>query len=93
MFLLDQAWVGFSVCSDDNRPGFLYPGVATGNWGCGAFRGSPYLKSLIQLISCCVARRPMAYYTFGDIQLRDDIINMYNFLSTNNITIGMNNIN
>ncbi|XP_077295766.1 poly(ADP-ribose) glycohydrolase-like isoform X2 [Arctopsyche grandis] len=84
---LNKAWVGFSVCAD-NLPGNTFPGVATGNWGCGAFCGSPYLKSLLQLMACCVARRPMAYFTFGDTQLRDDIINMYNFLSQNNISVG-----
>ncbi|CAA7027327.1 unnamed protein product [Microthlaspi erraticum] len=41
-------------------------GVATGNWGCGAYGGDPEIKSLLQWIAVSQARRPfMSYYTFG----------------------------
>lgn len=49
------------------------PGVATGNWGCGAFGGDPHLKALIQLMVCAHHSRPLAYFTFGNCQLRDDL--------------------
>ncbi|XP_072938722.1 poly(ADP-ribose) glycohydrolase-like [Epargyreus clarus] len=84
---LNKAWVGFSFLSGD-QPGLSYPGVATGNWGCGVYRGSPYLKSLLQMMACAEAGRPMAYYTFGDLALRNDIVNMYNVLSRYNVTVG-----
>lgn len=83
---LNKAWVGFSVGTTTNL--LNYPGIATGNWGCGAFGGSPKLKCLVQLLACSQARRPMAYYTFGDIEIRNDFINMYNYLAKNNITVG-----
>lgn len=85
---LNKAWVGVSFDTDGSSDRLQYPGVATGNWGCGAFGGTPHLKSLIQLMACCQARRPMAYYTFGDTQLRDDIANMYNLLARHNVTVG-----
>ncbi|MED6146431.1 hypothetical protein PIB30_034452 [Stylosanthes scabra] len=41
-------------------------GVATGNWGCGAFGGDPELKAMIQWLAASQALRPfIAYYTFG----------------------------
>ncbi|KAL4705353.1 hypothetical protein ACJJTC_006839 [Scirpophaga incertulas] len=85
---LNKAWVGLSFGTDQKSQEREFPGVATGNWGCGAFGGSPQLKSLIQIMACSCARRPMAYFTFGDAQLRDEIINVYNLLSTHNVTVG-----
>ncbi|CAJ1926507.1 unnamed protein product [Sphenostylis stenocarpa] len=41
-------------------------GVATGNWGCGAFGGDPVVKTIIQWLAASQALRPfIAYYTFG----------------------------
>ncbi|KAL3583321.1 hypothetical protein D5086_014382 [Populus alba] len=41
-------------------------GIATGNWGCGAFGGDPELKSIIQWLAASQALRPsVSYYTFG----------------------------
>ncbi|KAF9413855.1 hypothetical protein HW555_008058 [Spodoptera exigua] len=85
---IDAAWVGVSFDTDASSERLQYPGVATGNWGCGAFGGTPHLKSLLQLMACAAARRPMAYYTFGDTQLRDDIANMYNLLARHHVTVG-----
>lgn len=86
---LNKAWVGVAsyVCKDDDNR-VVYPGVATGNWGCGAFGGNAHLKSLLQIMSCTEARRPVAYYTFNDIELKNDLIDMYNFLSKHNVTVG-----
>ncbi|XP_075974224.1 poly(ADP-ribose) glycohydrolase-like [Anticarsia gemmatalis] len=85
---LNKAWIGFSFDTDASSPSLQYPGVATGNWGCGAFGGTPHLKSLLQLMACAEARRPMAYYTFSDDKLRDDIVNIYNLLARFNVTVG-----
>ncbi|KAK6138602.1 hypothetical protein DH2020_027655 [Rehmannia glutinosa] len=41
-------------------------GVATGNWGCGAFGGDPEVKVVIQWLAASQALRPfMLYYTFS----------------------------
>ncbi|KAF4360299.1 hypothetical protein F8388_020590 [Cannabis sativa] len=41
-------------------------GIATGNWGCGAFGGDPELKTIIQWLAASQGRRPfITYYTFG----------------------------
>ncbi|CAA2959138.1 poly(ADP-ribose) glycohydrolase 1-like [Olea europaea subsp. europaea] len=41
-------------------------GIATGNWGCGAFGGDPEVKAIIQWLAASQALRPfILYYTFG----------------------------
>lgn len=81
---LNKAYVGFVGCDlyKDNLPG-----VATGNWGCGAFRGNPKLKVLLQLMAASVAGRAMVYFTFGDPTLRDEIAAMHSHLVKQNISI------
>lgn len=40
-------------------------GIATGNWGCGAFGGDPQVKTVIQWLAASQAQRPyISYYTF-----------------------------
>uniref|UniRef100_A0A183AJR4 poly(ADP-ribose) glycohydrolase n=1 Tax=Echinostoma caproni TaxID=27848 RepID=A0A183AJR4_9TREM len=68
---LNKAYCGFC---DNLAPHRKLPSVvATGNWGCGAFRGNVYLKALLQMMACCQAGKSMAYYTFGDVDLRDKL--------------------
>lgn len=43
--------------------------VATGRWGCGAFRGDPQLKFIVQWLACSKAQRKMVFYPFGDKSL------------------------
>ncbi|XP_031494777.1 poly(ADP-ribose) glycohydrolase 1-like isoform X4 [Nymphaea colorata] len=46
-------------------------GIATGNWGCGAFGGDPELKCMIQWLAASQARRPFVlYYTFAEPTLQ-----------------------
>lgn len=41
--------------------------VATGNWGCGAFKGDPQLKSLLQWMAVSASGRPeMKYFPFNE---------------------------
>lgn len=61
--------------------------VATGNWGCGAFRGNAKLKTLLQLMACSAAGRDMVYFTFGDVTLRDELYQMSQFLAANEVTV------
>lgn len=78
---LNKAYAGFSF--GGNRGS-----IATGNWGCGVFRGDPRLKSLIQLMAAAVAGKSVAYFTFGDATLRDDIYKMWSFLRETSTTVG-----
>ncbi|KAJ6841344.1 putative poly(ADP-ribose) glycohydrolase 1 [Iris pallida] len=46
-------------------------GIATGNWGCGAFGGDPEIKSIIQWLAASQALRPFIhYYTFGEASMQ-----------------------
>ncbi|CAH2075967.1 unnamed protein product, partial [Iphiclides podalirius] len=85
---LNKAWVGFSFHAEGEGSGLRHPGVATGNWGCGAFGGSAPLKALLQLMACAQARRPAAYYTFRDDRLAEDILVSYNLLAAHLVTVG-----
>jgi len=85
-----QAYVGF-VGSNTYKNNL--PAIATGNWGCGAFRGNPKLKILIQLMAAAVAGRSMVYFTFGDTKLRDDVAAMYTHLVHHDIDIGIHTVN
>ncbi|XVF24980.1 hypothetical protein REPUB_Repub13aG0174000 [Reevesia pubescens] len=56
--------------SDEKGAEFVDPenyiGIATGNWGCGAFGGDPELKTIIQWLAASQALRPfVSYYTVG----------------------------
>ena len=45
--------------------------VATGNWGCGAFKGNPQLKSMLQWAATSAAGRPqMIYCTFANAAMK-----------------------
>ncbi|KAL7744062.1 hypothetical protein ACLKA6_001286 [Drosophila palustris] len=63
------------------------PGVATGNWGCGAFGGDPYLKAIIQIMVCAHHGRPLAYFTFGNCQLRDDLHELWKLFRAHGTTV------
>ncbi|MCL7042716.1 hypothetical protein MKW94_012109 [Papaver nudicaule] len=46
-------------------------GIATGNWGCGAFGGDPEMKAITQWLAASQALRPfISYYTFGEKPLQ-----------------------
>ncbi len=63
--------------------------VATGNWGCGAFRGDPQLKSLIQLMAAAENGRDVVYFTFGDEDLTKGLFEIHEFLTTKHkVTVG-----
>ncbi|XP_053678093.1 poly(ADP-ribose) glycohydrolase [Anopheles nili] len=63
------------------------PGIATGNWGCGAFGGDTQLKALLQLMAACVAGRPLLYFTCNDGALHEQLVSMYKFLVTRRISV------
>eukprot|EP00051_Salpingoeca_urceolata_P002543 m.51101 g.51101 ORF g.51101 m.51101 type:complete len:519 (+) comp12198_c1_seq3:46-1602(+) len=51
---------GSSECSPK-----VYPNIATGNWGCGAFGGIKELKSLLQWMAASQAGHRLRYMSFG----------------------------
>lgn len=79
---LNKAYAGFMHTLDTPAPG-----VASGNWGCGAFGGEATLKALIQLIVCTITKRPLVYFTFGNTELRDAIHDIHTFFIENNVTV------
>jgi hypothetical protein len=52
--------------------------IATGHWGCGAFKGNKELKFVIQWIASSHAKRPMKYFTFGDDTFTKKAKKVYN---------------
>ena len=61
---LHKAYVGFAA-----TPAYevgAVTGVATGAWGCGAFRGNTSVKAIVQWAATAVAGRPLLYHAFHD---------------------------
>jgi poly(ADP-ribose) glycohydrolase len=89
-----KALVGFCPFSSESTIGGDYlDGVATGNWGCGAFKGDPRLKFLIQLMAVSEAdRKRMHYYTYNDETLAMDLRAMHKLLVDKRIRVGEPNL-
>ncbi|CAF1511564.1 unnamed protein product [Adineta ricciae] len=62
-------------------------GIATGNWGCGAFRGDKELKAIIQIMAASEAHRPLAYATWHDQNLMDSLWTVYECLLRQRATV------
>ena len=80
---LMKAYVGFYSESENNRSP-----VASGLWGCGAFNGNAIRSALIQLMACSLVQRNLVIYTFGDIFVRNEIMDIYTFLEEKDLTVG-----
>ncbi|CAF3767930.1 unnamed protein product [Rotaria sordida] len=63
-------------------------GIATGNWGCGAFNGDKQLKAIIQLMAASEARRPLIYAAYGDKNLITSFSVVYDYLKNQGATVG-----
>ena len=63
------------------------PAIATGKWGCGAFNGDPYLKSLIQMMTASEAERNVVFFAFNDKHLTKELKNIFGFIDENDIKI------
>ncbi|XP_060751463.1 poly(ADP-ribose) glycohydrolase isoform X2 [Tachysurus vachellii] len=83
---LFKAFVGFR--RDPNIPIDYTPAIATGNWGCGAFKGDPMLKALIQMMAAAVAQRDLAYFTFNNEKQAGELQRMFDFLKCHQVTVG-----
>ncbi|CDW78970.1 poly(adp-ribose) glycohydrolase 1-like [Stylonychia lemnae] len=44
-----------------------YDTISSGKWGCGAFKGDPQLKFLIQWIAVSIVNRPLIFATLKDL--------------------------
>ncbi|XP_053501735.1 poly(ADP-ribose) glycohydrolase isoform X1 [Ictalurus furcatus] len=80
-----KAYVGFKR---DNVPTEYTSAIATGNWGCGAFKGDPMLKALIQMMAAAVAQRDLAYFTFDNEHQAEHLQKMHKLLKSHNMTVG-----
>lgn len=79
---LNKAFCGFH--SDQK----YLPAIATGNWGCGAFGGDSRLKGLIQMMASAACSRDLVYFTFGDVGLADDLLDIHSFITERKLTVG-----
>lgn len=79
---LNKAFAGFyKYCDNDSSP------IASGLWGCGAFNGHRLRSIIIQLMACLAAQRNVAFYTFGDVETRNQVDDIFEFLVRENVTI------
>ncbi|CAF1052395.1 unnamed protein product [Rotaria sordida] len=62
-------------------------GIATGNWGCGAFNGDRQLKAIIQLMAASEAGRPLVYVTWHDQYLVEWFWKVYQYLTNQQATV------
>lgn len=60
---LRKCYAAFQQTSD--RDGLNTKQIATGNWGSGAFGGSPHLKAVIQWAASSARGRQLKYYPFN----------------------------
>lgn len=82
---LNKAYCGFAR---PEEPSETLSAVATGNWGCGVFGGDTRLKALLQMLAAAEAGRDVAYFTFGDARLMNDVHRMHRFLRQQHATVG-----
>jgi len=83
---VNKAYCGFYEPADQNQEPRCP--IATGNWGCGVFKGDPRLKFLLQLMAASQAGRELVYYTAGDKKLQAEFVTMYRILSRRKCTVG-----
>lgn len=81
---LDKAYCGFY---SPEEPKHLQA-IATGNWGCGAFGGDPRVKGLIQMMASGACSRDLVYFTFGDAELAEDLLDIHSFITERKMKVG-----
>jgi poly(ADP-ribose) glycohydrolase len=82
----NKAYCGFM--SSDVTPCGQLAAVATGNWGCGAFGGDKRLKVLLQWLAASAAGRDVVYFTFGDVNLQEDMHTLQQVLVERQVSVG-----
>ena len=84
---INKAFAAFSATTSMDKANEKTP-VASGNWGCGAFRGNKELKTLIQWIAASMAGRPLHYHTFDSTQLGKEQGELFKLLNEKSVTVG-----
>lgn len=82
---LDKAYCGFMDCDKTSCGRGM--AVATGKWGCGAFGGNPYLKTILQWMAASAANRDMVFFTFDSQQLQEDIHSIHKCIEARSISV------
>ncbi|KAG5682957.1 hypothetical protein PVAND_012274 [Polypedilum vanderplanki] len=80
---LNKAYTGFY-----NEKNQSYQPVASGFWGGGAFGGNQIRCAIIQLMVCRETRRNLAFFTFGDENLKQTIFALFEMLAERGVNIG-----
>lgn len=83
---LNKAYCGFTNSKKASSGHSM--AVATGNWGCGAFGGDPYLKALLQWMAASLAQRDIVYFTFGREDLVEELEELHCVVTDNGCTVG-----
>ncbi|KAL6065054.1 poly(ADP-ribose) glycohydrolase [Balamuthia mandrillaris] len=86
---LNKAYAGFSVPEEGiyTATKALKP-IATGNWGCGIFKGDPQLKAIIQVIAAAQCGRSIKYFAFEQSQLPSQLHSLLYLLKQKQTAIG-----
>jgi poly(ADP-ribose) glycohydrolase len=79
---LSKAYVSFMSEQEHPSP------IATGNWGCGVFKGDAPLKAIIQLLAASQANRDTLYFSFNREDVGEPLIEFHQFLVENKVTVG-----
>jgi len=62
---LNKAFVGFNIKKVQEKENERKK-IATGRWGCGAFRGNSQLKFVIQWLAAAESGKELVFHTYGD---------------------------
>ncbi len=63
---LNKAYIGFNVGEWQESPADRKKSIATGRWGCGAFRGNAQLKMVIQWLAASEAGKSVIFHCYED---------------------------
>ncbi|XP_021955477.1 poly(ADP-ribose) glycohydrolase isoform X3 [Folsomia candida] len=82
---LNKCFCAFKLRSQQNH---VSP-IATGNWGCGNYNGSPELKFIIQWMAASQAgQRALHYYVMGNKEQGEDILRTVKSLGRKGVRVG-----
>ncbi|RHZ27779.1 hypothetical protein DYB31_010035 [Aphanomyces astaci] len=84
---LDKAMVGFQRLPDESPTQRGRRPVATGNWGCGVFKGDVELKFVVQWLAASAQHRPLHYYTFGNSDLATRLAQFIQTVTTSTLSV------
>mmetsp|Transcript_51464 Transcript_51464/g.122388 ORF Transcript_51464/g.122388 Transcript_51464/m.122388 type:complete len:565 (+) Transcript_51464:102-1796(+) len=75
---LEKATAAFTPVNEEHLR--QWEKVATGNWGCGVFRGFTPLKAMLQWLAASQGERKLVYFPF-DEPIRDDLLDVSQLLT------------